>query len=151
VSVVRNTGLPFSPDPREKILLIGQFPDFLAEGKLRFPQADTLLFPFSPFYGSRPEDRARVPAQTAGYDTVIFCVANFNSLEVLQTLKGSAKRIIVMSALTPIYLADVPWVKTAVAVYGSGKDSFRAGFAVLAGDFDATTRLPIDFGIRGVK
>ena len=41
-----------------------------------------------------------------------------------------------------MHLAEVPWVSTAVAVYGSGRDSFRAGFAVLAGEIAAAAGCP---------
>ena len=49
-----------------------------------------------------------------------------------------------ISALSPIYLDRVPWVATALAVYGMGPDSFRAGFAALAGDFVPEGALPVE-------
>jgi len=146
VTLVSGARVPYRPGARERILLAGQFPEFISEGLRRYPGASTLLFPFAPFYSSRPEDRAAVRSAAAAADTVIFCLANFNSLDVLQELKGLGARVIVISALSPVYLSDAPWVKTAVAVYGDGKDSFRAGFAVLAGDFPATGVLPVNFG-----
>ena len=70
--------------------------------------------------------------------------------EILQALRPLAPRVAVVSALSPVYLRDTPWVRTAVAVYGSGRDSFRAGFAALLGDFRPTGRLPVDFaGLAG--
>jgi beta-N-acetylhexosaminidase len=36
-------------------------------------------------------------------------------------------------------------VRTALAVYGTGRESFRAGFAALAGDFEPEGRIPVDF------
>jgi len=146
VTLVSGERVPHRPGAREKVLLAGQFPEFISEGLKRYPGASTLLFPFLPFYSARPEDRAAVRAAAAASDTVIFCLANFNSLGVLKALKEMGRRVIVISALSPVYLSDVPWVKTAVAVYGDGKDSFRAGFAVLAGDFPASGVLPVDFG-----
>ena len=56
-----------------------------------------------------------------------------------------------ISALSPVYLTDAPWLQTAVAVYGDGRDSFRAGFGVLAGDFKATGQLPVSFAAQAVK
>ncbi|HTO23760.1 MAG TPA: glycoside hydrolase family 3 protein [Spirochaetia bacterium] len=147
VTQVSGARVPYRPAARERILLAGQFADFIAEGLKRYPGASTLLFPFAPFYSSRPEDRAAVRSAASGVDTVIFCLANFNSLDVLQELKGQADRVIVISALSPVYLSDVPWVRTAIAVYGDGRDSFRAGFAVLAGDYRATGVLPVNFGL----
>jgi len=80
------------------------------------------------------------------YDTIIFCLANYNSLEVLQELAPLAPRILVLSTLSPVHLREVPWVRTAVAVYGTGPVSFAGGFAVLAGDFPAEGRMPVELG-----
>jgi hypothetical protein len=38
-------------------------------------------------------------------------------------------------------------VRTAVAVYGTGPVSFAGGFAVLAGDFPAEGRMPVDLDL----
>jgi beta-N-acetylhexosaminidase len=144
-TLVAGARIPLRPGPREKVLLCGQFTEFLEEGRRRYPGADTFLFPFDPFYQARPEDKAAVRSRARSYDTVVFCLANYNSLDVLKELAGAARKVIVVSALSPVYLADVPWVETAVAVYGQGRDSFRAGFAVLAGDFAPTGVLPVRF------
>jgi beta-N-acetylhexosaminidase len=149
VTLVSGTRVPFRPGAREKILLCGQFPEFLSEGLKRYPGAETLLFSFTPFYEARAEDRAEVRARADSFDTVIFCVANYNSLGVLQELKGLGRRVIVVSALSPVYLSELAWVQTAIAVYGDGRDSFRAGFGVLAGDFPATGVMPVNFARGG--
>ncbi len=130
---------------------MGQFPEFIAEGLRRYPEASALLFSFSPFYNAEPADRAAVRSRAATVDTVIFCLANFNSLDVLEELKDLGRNVIVISALSPVYLSEVPWVKTAVAVYGDGRDSFRAGFGVLAGDYAATGLLPVNFPGPGIE
>ena len=152
VTVLSSAQIPFRPARDRRILLAGQFPDFLTEGLRRFPHAQTFLFPFMPFYVARPEDRAAMRARAREFDTVVFCLANFNSLDVLKELKGMAKSVIVISALSPVYLDELPWVETAVAVFGDGKDSFRAGFAALAGDYVPTGTLPVRFpGLGGGK
>jgi beta-N-acetylhexosaminidase len=145
VTLVSGSRIPFRPAAKEKVLLCGQFPEFLSEGLKRFPGADTLLFSFMPFYRARPEDVATVRARALSCDTVVFCVANYNSLDVLQGLKTLGRKVIVVSALSPVYLSEAPWVQTALAVYGDSRDSFRAGFGVLAGDYPATGVLPVNF------
>jgi beta-N-acetylhexosaminidase len=142
-TLIKNGRLPYAPRPGERLLLAGQFEEFLAQGRRRFPRAETLSFSYLPFYASLPQERARVRQAAGSYDTIIFCLANYNSLEVLQELKGLAPRILVISALSPVLFKEVPWVRTAVAVYGTGPVSFAAGFAVLAGDFPAEGRLPV--------
>ena len=79
------------------------------------------------------------------YEVVVFCLANYNSLEVLETLQSFPGTLVVLSTLSPVYLRETPWVQTALAVYGTGKESFRAGFAALAGDFEPEGRIPVDF------
>lgn len=145
VTLIREGQVPLAPASGSRVLIAGQFEEFIEEGRRRFPTADTLLFPYSPFYSARPEDLQSIPARAARYDLVLFCLANYNSLELLEALRPLASRIVVVSALSPVYLRDTPWVETAVAVYGSSRDSFRAGFAALAGDFRPEGRLPVDF------
>jgi len=143
--------IPYAPRANEKILLVGQYSEFLSEGKRRFPDADTRLFSFDPFYGARSQDRTAIRVQAASYDTVILCLANYNSLDILQELKPLGRKVIVISTLSPVYLDEAPWVETAIAVYGDGRDSFRAGFGVLAGDFSATGVLPVRFPTAAQK
>ena len=142
VTLLAGAQVPFRPASKSKILLAGQFPEFMEEGIRRYPGAETFLFPFMPFYWARPEDRAAMRARAGRFDTIVFCLADFNSLDVLKELAGDAKKVIVISALSPVYLDEVPWAKTVIAVYGDGRDSFRAGFAALAGDFTPTGTLP---------
>ena len=148
ITLLQARRVPFRPGAGEKILIAGQFPAFLSEGLRRWPGADTFLFPFMPFYDARPEDKAALRSRAGQYDTILFCLANFNSLDVLKELAGSARKVIVISALSPVYLDEVPWVQTALAVYGDGTDSFRAGLSALAGDFVPTGTLPVRFSPR---
>jgi beta-N-acetylhexosaminidase len=145
VTLVAGDAIPYRPGPHERILLCGQYPEFLSEGLKRFPGADTWLFPFEPFYNARPADKAAARARAASYDTVVFCLANYNSLGVLQEMKGGRARVLCLSALSPVYLSEARWLSAAVAVYGDTRDSFRAGLAVLAGDYPATGTLPVRF------
>ncbi len=145
VTMLRDGAIPLAPVNGTGLLLVGQFEEFLAEGKQRYPQADTLFFPYSPFYRAREQDLARIPAYASRYDIIVFCLANYNSLEVLKALRSYQDKLVVVSTLSPVYLRETPWVQSALAVYGTGSESFRAGFAVLAGDFLPEGRVPVDF------
>ena len=146
VTMIDDSDLPFTPREGERILLAGQFEEFFETGKNFFPGADTFDFSYSPFYYPNPSEKNRLAAIAPGYSTIIFCLANPNSLECLKAIETSGARIIVISALTPVYLDEVPWVSGAVAVYGTGVDSFKAGFAAVTGVFEPEGRLPIRFG-----
>jgi beta-N-acetylhexosaminidase len=151
VTLLRGEDIPYRGEADERILLIGQKEEFFREGQRRFPGAERYKFPYQPLEWSRNLDRQRVPQLVKGYDTVIFCLTNQNSLEVLRELKGFKGKLFVISALTPVYLSQVPWVESAIAVYSLSGDSFRAGFGALVGDFEAEGRLPLDetMGIKG--
>lgn len=145
VTVLRDRGgLPLAQE-HGRLLLVGQHQTFIAAGRQRFPGAAAAAMPYGPFYFAEEPHLTRIPALARRYDTVIFELANYNSLEILERLEPLAARLVVVSALTPVYLRQVPWVRTAIAVYGTGRASFEAGFGVLAGDFQATGRLPLDF------
>ena len=145
-TLVKGERLPYAPGPGERLLLAGQFEEFLSQGLRRFPRADTLSFSYLPFYQALAPDKARLRQAAGAYDTIIFCLANYNSLEVLKELEPLAPRLLVISTLSPVHLREVPWVRTAVAVYGTGPMSFAGGFAVLAGDFPAEGRMPVGLG-----
>jgi beta-N-acetylhexosaminidase len=145
ITIIRRAFIPFTPRPDEKILIVGQYHDFLTQGVKRYPQADTLYISWAPQYYAMESEIKRVTGTARAYDTIIFCLSSPSTLEILEALKNLKKKIIVISALTPVYLLHTPWVKSAIAVYGESSESFSAGFAVLAGDFSPEGKLPIDF------
>ncbi|GAB4367501.1 MAG: glycoside hydrolase family 3 protein [Spirochaetales bacterium] len=136
--------IPYTPSREERILLAGPFKDFLRIGKTYFPQAEEFQFSYAPFYRAVPSEKEALRQLSAKADTIIFCLANPNNLELLQSLKNFQGRILVFSVLTPVYLREVPWIQTAIAVYGWGEDSIKAGFAVIRGDIPPLGRNPIE-------
>jgi beta-N-acetylhexosaminidase len=143
VTLVKDNNIPYKATD-ESILLVGQIDEFIEQGLLKYPDADTYLFDLHPIQYSSYLDRFTVRRMARNYDTVIFCLANNNSLEVLQELNEYEGNLYVISSLTPVYLRNVPWVESAIAVYGFDTDSFTAGFAVLNGEFKPEGELPIE-------
>ncbi len=129
-------------DKNERILLAGQFKLFFDEGKKRFPEADTYYFPYAPFFKAQEKDLRNLPASAAGYDRIIYCMANPGSMELLKKLEKMDDRIIVLSTLSPVYISQLDWIRYGVAVYGTGRESFTAGFAAIAGDIKPEGILP---------
>jgi beta-N-acetylhexosaminidase len=146
ITLVKNERglIPYVPERGEKVLLAGQHRAFLSYGRKRYPGAAEFLFSYEPFYSSTAEDRAAFRRIARNYDTIIFCLSNPNSLEVLQEIKDFKGKVIVFSILTPVYLADLSWVGASVAAYSWSADSFKAGFAVLRGDYAAEGQLPVE-------
>ncbi|RPJ07581.1 MAG: glycoside hydrolase family 3 protein [Spirochaetaceae bacterium] len=145
ITVIRDGRIPYKPAPGERVLIAAHYADFLNEGKKRYPSADSLYIPWSSRYEAIGEEISLVTGRVPAYDTVIFCLSSESSLDILLRLSASGKKIIVISALTPVYLRETPWVQTAIAVFGESRDAFMAGFSVLAGDFTPEGKLPVDF------
>ena len=82
--------------------------------------------------------------RTEKSDRIIFCLENRRGIDILDEISAFENKITVLSVLTPVYLRETPWVRSAIATFARGVDSFRAGFAVLIGDYEAEGRMPID-------
>ncbi len=131
VTVIRETRSPrVSPDD-QSVLIASQFSSFLDIGQKRFPEAS--------IYGIN-DQLSRVANH---YDTIIFCLSSNYSLSVLKKLHHLKDRIIVVSAMSPVLLTEVPWVESAIAVYSYSPWSFTAAFGSLAGDFEPTGTMPL--------
>ncbi|MGI9257062.1 MAG: glycoside hydrolase family 3 N-terminal domain-containing protein, partial [Salinispira sp.] len=144
VTLIRDHGIPFSGAGKESILLAGQDADFLREGSRQYSGADSFYFDYAPFYSADEQVIRTIRSRIPLYDKLIFNLSNPNSLEVLKNLRDYRDRIIVFSTLTPVYLEEVPWIRSAIAVYGWGIESFEAGFSALRGTIPFKGRLPIN-------
>ena len=131
VTVVRDRRFPLKPSDSGKTLIAGSFPDFLEAGTRRYSGADTAPV------------NADLYRKAKGYDTVVFCLSGRESLESLKNLKGLGQKIIVISALSPVLLEEVPWADTAIAVYSYSPWSFTAAFSALAGDYEPEGVMPL--------
>ncbi len=133
VSVVRNGALPVDPDSADRILLTGNIGAFFSAARAYFPGADEFQFSYTPTGHSREVDREEVRRRARDADLIIFALSNRNSLEVLEALEPYTDRLVVISTHSPLLLANVHFVDTAIAVYGFERASFRAGVEVLLG------------------
>jgi beta-N-acetylhexosaminidase len=139
-TIIRPGLLPVTPSGTDNVLLVGYYEEFFSEGISRYENAGTFDIGSSSI---GPAALRALLAEAREYDTLIFCLANAGNLGTLKKLEQIGDKIVVLSVHTPVYLAETPWVETAIAVYGTGTDSFKAGFAAIAGDFAPEGRLPI--------
>lgn len=131
VTVIRDRGKTSEDIARGSVLIASQFASFLEAGQQRFPDAE--------IYGIND----RLGSIAAEYDTVIFCLSSDYSLSVLKKLHHLKDRLIVVSAMSPVLLTEVPWVDSAIAVYSYSPCSFTAAFGAVAGDFKPTGTIPL--------
>ena len=145
-TVLRSSELPLKIENNEKILLAGQVDAFFSVGRELCPEADTYDYGYN-FYSTSSQNKADMINFGKYYDIIIFCIDGPGSEEALKALDGSPARIFVISVYSPVYFKDVPWIKNAVAVYGSGTASIRAGFYTLMGEYMPDGKLPLNLDL----
>ncbi|MFW5801255.1 MAG: glycoside hydrolase family 3 protein [Spirochaeta sp.] len=136
-------------DEEQRILLAGHNYAFFQVGREFFPEADEYRFQNRYFYFSSANDRTRMRELAADYDIIIYALGDVNSAQVLAELEDYQEKIVILSLLSPVYLLNLPWVHSGVAVYGWTDNSVRAGFSVLTGASEAFGSLPIQSLMEG--
>jgi beta-N-acetylhexosaminidase len=140
-TVIRKENIPISETKR--VLIAGLFSDYRSWGSQFFPDSDVFRIPYSFNTSEKWSLIDDILSLSSGYDYILFSLSRYQDLRILSELEILADKIIILSSLTPVYMNDLPWVKDAVAVYGTGKESYIAGFAAVRGDFIPTGTLPI--------
>jgi beta-N-acetylhexosaminidase len=140
-TVLRQHSFPLPED--SKVLIAGLYSDFRQSGTAFF-HGNSMRVPYSFDTDEKWQVVDYIKNQARNFDYIIFSLSRKQDLRILKELEELEDKIIVLSSLTPIYLNDVPWVKDAVAVYGTGIESYQAGLAAIRGDFVPRGKLPID-------
>lgn len=146
VHVVEDRNMPILHDPELRTILIGQDADFFSVARTFFPGAAEYQFSYNPPYSASSQVIADVRRLAQSYERIIYNLANQNSgivLENLSDIPGIPEKLFVLSILSPVYLERTHWLGNALAVYGWGRDSIAAGFAVMTGEIPATAGNPI--------
>ena len=143
ITLIDDERFPIPPADAGKVLLAGYYDVFFREGLQRYPDAHRWHLDYTTPEGTLREKGRELLRAAQEYDTVIVLLPNENTAELLDELKTIADKVVVLSVLSPIHLETLDWVKTSLAAYGTGPESFRAAFAALAGDFIPRGILPI--------
>jgi beta-N-acetylhexosaminidase len=128
---------PLKPGNAGRVLLVGEYMEFIEAGKAAFPGAVSYWYSDYVYINDLLSYAGRS-------DTIIFCLSDSAGVRILRQLEALRKRIIVLSALSPVHLESVPWVDGAIAVYSYSLESFAAGFSAIIGRIPAQGRLPYD-------
>ncbi|MDR0586075.1 MAG: glycoside hydrolase family 3 protein [Treponema sp.] len=129
------SSLPLTPEAAGRVLLAGQYAAFFSAGLKAYPGSAIYSFEDS---GGAAEFRR----MASNADTIIFCLADDEGQRLLEAAKNPGKRVIVISALNPVYVDGISRVDAALAVYSYSADSFNAAFSALLGRFVPAGRLP---------
>jgi len=84
-------------------------------------------------------------AMAQSYDTIIFYVPNKEGAEIAKRLRNCGRRVIILSALTPVpVLNGFDFADTILFGYSYSPFTFKALFGALAGEFVPEGKLPLD-------
>ncbi len=142
ISAVKAASVPLAAGDAGRVLLCGSFPKFFEAGKKRF--ASAVEYKFS--YEIGPNETAWVcenlPKMASGYDTLVLCVSNERTARIAESLRGSGKRIVVFSIMSPSFSEGLTFADDIVAGYSYSEYTFEALFGALCGEFRIQGVLP---------
>jgi len=142
-ALVASGSLPWKPGPAT--LLVTPYDGAQKAFSGRFPNTSMLEYEYD-FFSADPAVKAQIAARVAAAPRAVFVLATPGALGYLKALEPYREKLAVVSVLSPVYLREVPWIKDAVAVYGTNAAAFDVAAATVAGDLTPTGRIPFRFG-----
>ena len=151
ITAYKRGTLPYK-NSGEKILIVGPSDsargesDFFTEAKKRYAEADSYKINFD---GLGPVgidwNGNQLSYMANNYDTIIFYVPNEEGAEIAKRLKNCGKRVIILSALSPIpVMSGFEFADTILLGYSYSHFTYQALFAALAGEFEPKGKLPLN-------
>lgn len=141
-SVTAVKGASLAAEDAGRMLLAGSLPEFFQQGKAHYKNTGNYRFSFEPGPNETQYMCDHIKENAAGYNTVICLVANAASRRIAQTLRGSGKKVIILSIMSPEYAIDMTWADTILLGYGWSGYTMTAMFSALAGEYEPKGELP---------
>ena len=139
--------LPYRPADGERVLIAGPFISLYQEGRKRYPKATTFHYSYelaadrSNYDDWNATDFASV---ARNFDTIIINVWDEHTANICRRIRSYGKKVIILSILSPVFVMnDFDWVDAIICGYSYSDYSFKALFAVLAGEIEAGGTLPL--------
>lgn len=146
ITVFKKGTIPFKPADSGRILLMGQvqaFPEFLTEGRKRYPRAKFFGFNYNLGPNETQWVKDNLAAQLVDIDTVIICVADDRSTEIAEYLRDLGRHVIVLSIMSPVPVLGYGWAEAVLLGYSYSPYTFNALFGALAGEFEPQGKMPL--------
>ena len=145
ISLFKGENFPLTPEKaaEERVLIAGPFTMYQNELKKRYKNADIFYYRYtmdSDQLASYSDDLKR---RANRYDTIIVLVANEETSSLVNSLKNSGKKVIVISILSPNFVVNMDWADTILFAYSYSDYSFKAVSAVLAGEIPVYGEIPL--------
>lgn len=142
VTKLKASSIPISAKDSGNVLLTGSLPGFFRAGKKRFPDSDEYKFSYELGPNETLWVTENLPGVVKKYDTVIVCVSSERSALIAKSLKGSGKKVVVLSIMTPTNSDELMWASDVLAGYSYSDYTFDALFGALCGEFESRGKKP---------
>lgn len=146
ITVYRRNSQGLKKSDFGRVLLCGSEPAFFSSGKERWPDSGEFRFSYSMGPNETQWSADNILQTASRYDTIIFCVADANSVRVAQTLRTlsrQGKRVIIFAIMSPVLVADFDWADTILLGYSYSPYSLEALVGACAGEFEPQGIEPI--------
>ena len=142
VTVAKQTALPLNVDKAGKVLLAGALPKFFEEGKKRYKNCGEFRYSYELGPNETEWMSENITKTAAAYDTIVICVSNARSADIANALKGSGKRVAVLSIMSPVNAESLEWADEIIFGYSYSPYTFAAMFGALCGEYKASGTKP---------
>lgn len=160
ITAYKKGNFPYKKEEKERLLIVGptdrivqESPQLVTEQSLFFQEADKHFANYAHYkinfdkLGATGIDwnGNQLEAMSVNYDTIIFYVPNKEASQVAKRLEKSGKKVIILSALTPVpVLKGFEFADTILFGYSYSPYTFQALFGALVGEFEPEGKLPLD-------
>jgi len=139
--VGKGGGLPFLPEGR--VMIAGPFDTFISAGTKRYPKSSAFQFRYRPENSASPAELEDFRRSLAGCEAAIVCVANRAGMQFATVAHDAGLEVAIVSALSPVHVANSSWASALVAVYHYAPACLEAGLDALLGRIPAAGRVPL--------
>ena len=144
IVLLKKGDLPWPREAGKGLLVITPYGEFFDAVKRHFPEAVKLEYNYH-FFRYNDEFRDKVVQEAPKASRILILLATPGAYEYLKVLEPWKDKVAVVSVLSPAPLRKFPWVKTAIAAFGTDLDAFEAAVAVMDGQLHPTAKLPLHF------
>ena len=138
ITIEKDGGLPLDTSSSGRILLLGSLTVFFNDALTRYPNAGQVYFN----YDTGPNETQwiidQLPDISQNFQTILICVSNENHVKIANYFKGSGKKVIILSTMSPELTKELSWADTILLGYSWRCEfTLRAMLGVINGEYKA--------------
>lgn len=137
ITVEKKGDFPLTQEKAGRVLLLGSLNGFFTTAKAHYPNSGSYRYTYDCGPNETQSVLDNLPGFVNGYDTFIVCVNNENHVKIANSLKGTKKRVIILSTMSPTLTESLSWADTILLGYSWRCDySMQAMIGAVAGEFE---------------